>query len=680
MQRSYKIFLPAHRTLFSLLASLLLSGFSAKVHSQYPSLFFLYHHSATDTSRIMATINKGIKLKDKNQDSALYYLYTALEESKKRNYNDGIGYALFGIGLTYIIWNNSDAAMHNFDNAIIYCKNSLHYKYIVPALYSNIGYLHYIKGSYPTAISYFDSSIREGLRIGLPTKREHLAVTLNNLGGIHIKLEQIELALKYLNQAEDICRKGNFPPTLALTLDNKAAVCKLLKQEEKAEQYYKEGIEIATTHSDIESVSTLVSLKTGLAELKLKQGKAQEALQLLKEVQLNNYTYYKEHTSISPTYTMGRIYLQLKDYKNAEHYLLKALKESAQLDIKDYLTDIYKALTTVYDSTGHYAKALHYHYAYEQLKDSLLNKEKAKDINELDIKYRTSEKDRELVEKKLQISEQQNRLNIMWLWIGGILLGTLFLTLLFIIRIRANQQKHKDQARQIHILNQQQDLLMQQQEINHLNDILKGEEKERIRIARELHDGIVSKLMAVRLHFNGALQHATSLTDKTDFENTLQYLDEATTELRKTAHNLMPETVLQGGLLSAVSTYCDMLADATDIEIRLQHFGTLNRFSKDVELSLYRTVQELVLNAVKHAQCTRIVVEVIAEDNYLSITVEDNGTGITKQKQDDEGKMGLKSVHTRIKALNGKIDISGREGAGTSVNMEFDTREFEVKN
>lgn len=651
----------------------MISWFSITATAQNSGLFLAeFATGHQDTAAIMAKINRSFDLENTQPDSAFILLREALDKSRRQAYPDGAGMALFGLGLMYSELNKNDTALQLYRKALPYLTSSVRYRHMAQATYSNMGYIFYFRGDYTGAISYYDSAVQAGRNSNRPQAKKYTAITLNSIAAIHMRLGRKKLSLQYLQQAEQLCRRYNFTGELAIVLGNMGELCTELEQYDSADRYYHLALQLRPVHNSMEAAAGKASLLSGYANLRMKEGKPQEAIRLLQEAAQINSRYRSETTEVLPSYTMGAAYLQLKAYPQAERYLLKALHAAIALNVNDNRDDIHEALSYVYEATGRYKESLHHYRLYEQLKDSLLGKEKARDIGEIDTRYRTAEKDRDIARKQLQISRQQNRLSRQQSWMAGISAGALLLGLLFIARHRLNRQKQKNQARQIHILEQQQALQLQQQEINHLNDIVQGEEKERVRIARELHDGIISQLMGVRLHFKGALQYAEGqLPNRRDFENTLQYLDDATRELRKTAHNLMPETVLQGGLIQALYTYCDKMAAAAGIAIYVQHFGPDMPRDADLELSLYRIVQELVQNAIKHAQCSQVLAELNIEGNLLSIDIEDNGCGIAPGAAEHSAGMGLKSISTRVKALGGTIEITGTPGRGTAVSMEF---------
>lgn len=157
------------------------------------------------------------------------------------------------------------------------------------------------------------------------------------------------------------------------------------------------------------------------------------------------------------------------------------------------------------------------------------------------------------------------------------------------------------------------------------------------------------------------------------FSHALSLLDTSISELRRIAHNLMPETLNHYGLRTALEDFCTQVAPAGKPEISLQFFGDDIRYSKELELTMYRVIQELVNNAMKHSEATRINVQVFSETHRLSAQVSDNGKGFDSTVADKERKgKGLENIRDRIIALNGRFDIWSRPGQGTEANIEIE--------
>jgi signal transduction histidine kinase len=208
--------------------------------------------------------------------------------------------------------------------------------------------------------------------------------------------------------------------------------------------------------------------------------------------------------------------------------------------------------------------------------------------------------------------------------------------------------------------------LKQEKELGYLKAMIAGEEKERTRLARELHDGIGGMLAAAKMGL-GAIKNAD---DTAALANMMRLLSDTATEVRQTAHNLMPDILTRNSLKDALLLYCADINLHSGLEIDLQFYGGPEAMNKSAELILYRIAQELVQNIVKHAHATEAVMQIIQDGSRLNLIVEDNGIGF-EQQEVDKG-FGLQNLQFRVQALQGYISITSAKGKGTSVYIEFD--------
>ncbi|WP_158563265.1 sensor histidine kinase [Chitinophaga silvatica] len=212
--------------------------------------------------------------------------------------------------------------------------------------------------------------------------------------------------------------------------------------------------------------------------------------------------------------------------------------------------------------------------------------------------------------------------------------------------------------------------LREAKEIEIQEAIMKGEEKERKRISRDLHDGIGGLLSAVRMHF-GALRYQNSyLKYDYEFDHALEILDDAILEVRKTSHNLMPDKLNQHGLVSALEGFCQKVSHSSMLLITFCTVGKIQRFHSNYELSIYRVVQELITNIIKHSKATEAIVQLTQHNDCLTITVEDNGVGFKSISQKQNG-IGLTNLKERITSLNGQLTLTTIPDSGTTAYMEF---------
>ncbi|QQS52170.1 MAG: hypothetical protein IPM71_05400 [Bacteroidota bacterium] len=158
---------------------------------------------------------------------------------------------------------------------------------------------------------------------------------------------------------------------------------------------------------------------------------------------------------------------------------------------------------------------------------------------------------------------------------------------------------------------------------------------------------------------------------KTDFGNALELLDKSVHELRQVAHNMMPEALIKFGLKDALTDFCTSLENLKEINIQFRFYGENQRMDQNIEIALYRIAQELVNYALKHSGASEVLIDLVQDKERINLTIEDNGKGFDIDKISEFKGMGLKSLKSRVNALNGVFDIMSIPGKGTEIKVEF---------
>jgi PAS domain S-box-containing protein len=243
-----------------------------------------------------------------------------------------------------------------------------------------------------------------------------------------------------------------------------------------------------------------------------------------------------------------------------------------------------------------------------------------------------------------------------WLWMEAIVTNQL------------NHPDIKGIVVSVRDINQQYHTENKLKEMQLLQALVQGEEKERSRIARDLHDGISGMIAAAKMHVASLSIQFPAVAQTKEYKHGIDLLDTAAIQVRRTSHNLMPEIVLEKGLSQALSRYCHSISN-DQLTVTFIATGLPHRYIATFELLLYRIVQELLNNIIKHAKATEAFVQIREQSRLLTLTIEDNGIGFN-EKDLTEGT-GLSSIKKRIEKMNGCIDISTAPGRGTCIFIEF---------
>ena len=213
--------------------------------------------------------------------------------------------------------------------------------------------------------------------------------------------------------------------------------------------------------------------------------------------------------------------------------------------------------------------------------------------------------------------------------------------------------------------------LQQQKEITKLQALIEGEEKERVRLAQDLHDGINGDLSSIKFQLSSVDFETLSEENKTLFASAIDMIDYSCDQVRNISHNLSPTTITDFGLIASLKSYCSKLENFYPIHINFQHFGNDIKLSKNIETVIYRIVQELVNNIIKHAEASEALVQINSHEDTIFITVEDNGKGFNLSNKNSG--IGLKNITSRIDFLNATLDVEHHKN-GTTFTINIDLK------
>ncbi len=209
------------------------------------------------------------------------------------------------------------------------------------------------------------------------------------------------------------------------------------------------------------------------------------------------------------------------------------------------------------------------------------------------------------------------------------------------------------------------------------NALLKGQEIERIRLAKDIHDGVGPLLSTIKLNLDSVkkdiIAEASPKTQK-KIDQMEELIASVSSDIRSISHDLMPSALVDFGLVKALENYCGKINNNTDLNVNFHYQGLKNRLDQNIELNLYRIIQELMNNSIKYAKAENISVHmIVTKDKTLLLTVEDDGLGFDtkKLKRFSKEGIGLKNVQTRVEAMKGGVNLDTQIGKGVNWNIEI---------
>jgi len=610
-----------------------------------------------DTATINELIAQSEKISSANMDSALGLLQRGYQLCKAYNLPQKKAKLLGMIGKCYL--RKGDAT-----NSILFLEMAYNEAAktddgkTMAMLYNAAAVLYQQQGEYANSVVNYSKALDILHKADLD-KDLQTAQIYNNLGGLCVLLKEKAQALNYLFDARKILRKEDslHTRTLAYVLTN-IGLSYADSNNKLALQYLFDALPITRSQQDIYLTNKLL---INISSIYLVENNFPLAIKYLQEAQATSKLLGTPLSMALTDFQAGDIYLKMKAYDDAIFYLSRSLKQSQATGFKDVILDVQLKLSEAYAATGQYQQALAYQQAFVKLKDSLQHLEKNKTIDIL-LKYQAAEKNKEIIKAQLELTQKESSLKEKNIWIGVISAGTLLLLALLGISIANNRHKQHLQSARLHNYEQQR-------EIEKLRYAVEGEENERTRIARELHDGVMVRFALVKMGLNSMPRFSPLLRDHAAYKQLLKHFDQATSELRRTAHNLMPDVLLEEGIAQAIYYFCKNVEETTPLNIVFHQYGELPPLLPSFEISLYRMVQELLQNIIKHAQATRAIVQLNYGNDLLSITIEDDGCGMDLAAGDG---MGLKSIRNRARIHNGSMEIQSNKDNGTAIYLEFD--------
>jgi signal transduction histidine kinase len=613
-----------------------------------------------DTLHILQLIDSGRAIVESNRDSAEHLFQQALSLSTTQAYTYGAMSASGELGTLYQEAGENQRALQFYHLALEFCKAGNHVKSLA-TLYNNIGNTYRYLGMYEAAVQSLYRALAYAEKYSSTMSRSFMYTNL-------AAMLPPENTLYYLDKAETILKKEKNEIALGYLYINKAYVLSKMAQPDydRIEEYLRQALKIAVDqHSEVLEQGALMNLGSTYLE-RSRPKEALHYLQAARKLHHNNRVTvdYRTHTSVM----IANAYLLMGQHKAAESLLLTALNNS-QGARGSTLQAIHELLSNLYIRTGEYRKALKHKDEYIKLKDSAARQKSSWNLNQLEIKYRTAQKDKEITQKQLLIMQQKRNLEIKNIWIAGITTGAISLFLVLVIVYRTYKHRQAIQENKIRIL-------QQEQEIGQLKAMMKGEERERLRIARELHDGIGGMLTAVSMNLGTARRQYPEVAAIPVIGDAMRMLEETNEEVRKTAHNLMPDVLIKHGLEEALTIYCAHINSGSRLHIDLQFNGMLGDLDKGTELFIYRISQELIQNVAKHANATEAILQIMLYEGRISITMEDNGTGFDPEASN--GGFGLQNLQYRINALEGFLSINSAKGKNTTVYIEFELEKLKL--
>jgi signal transduction histidine kinase len=626
---------------------------------------------------IDSLIQAGITLRDQQQgDSALMTWLEVLRQSSQASYVPGINSAM---ELMHVhLWDLDYSPFYGqlMRQAVAYIPKEKANPLPLAWLLAGYGTTAHKEGRFLTSMRIYREAL-DALQRDSSTIAQKLKIDLyTKIALVCVQFNEIEQANKWLTGVSNI-RHGGYETLVNFRLyQARGLIHYRRKNLDSAYHCFDNAYHLATKLKEQDEIPWIhfISVSTYYCLVLIEENQATKALDILEEqdvlfsklVQKRQQAGYHhfdlQGILMERNIIKGYAYLKLNQVKKSESVALALLEEARRVGMTSVAGDIYKLLSLVYAAQQDYKQAYEFEKQHFDFRYHLIESAQSRTMAE---QYE-AEKNQALAVKQLQIQQQEAELRGKDRLLLSISICALLLFAVLIFIWKNYNQKQKLQS-------SYESNRRQQEEINRLKAKMEGEQQERKRIAHDLHDGIVSQLTALQLNMEALGGKDQKMIHPEQLRAITRQLQEATEELRATTHNLIPDLLLEQGIRLAVAALCEKTARNTQLEVDFNAFGTIPKLQPDAELNVYRIIQELIQNTIKHARASHLTVQLGANNDSLNLTVEDDGVGFPIDRS-NFGGIGIHNLRERVTMLHGELDIRSEPGAGTTVYIDFKTK------
>jgi len=632
-------------------------------------------------------------LSSKKLDTALHYCEEAFNLSTRLNYIEGQADALYLKSLIYrgkldlqsslsytekylelfLLLNDSlrlakgyynlgniHKELGDYELALFYCQKSLSFciplqeSTLVLANYNCIGSIFFDgKSKYDSAAHYYLKAMEICEQ---SDNQAHLSTIFNNLGRVYLADNQFEIARRYFSMSLEINQKNGNREKIALNFTNLGRVASEKDDFKEALNYYNQALELYTEIKDDRGIA---DINNNIGDSYFKQMNYDLALEKFDKA-LEGYRKIEFSKGIVlASINKASVYSEQGKIKKAMSLQDSCLTIAEQLGGKELLLLAYGNISDNYKKTGNFEKAYFYQLKHNELNADIFDIEKTKAIY---AEWLKSEKGKDqarilaLEKDNLQKTSQRNA----YMFSG---LGFVVLALFLVIYFRQKAAHDKIIAQQkIRQLEEEKKLMAAKL-------LVEGQEEERKRIAMELHDGLGVLLSATKMQFSTIIDNSPE--NKVLIEKATRMLEQASGDVRKISHNMMPGLLTKLGFFEAVEDLFENIGDTKDMNAICTISGNQDRLSENKEIMLYRIVQEMANNTLKHAEARNIELQIHVLQGMLDMKYSDDGKGFDVGKNLESESIGLKSIQSRVNFLNGTLVIESEPGEGARYSIQI---------
>lgn len=507
--------------------------------------------------------------------------------------------------------------------------------------YNLLANCYYFKGELNTALEYYlkiAAILEDG---GNPL---HLGYLYSNIATLLGETGNDDKQIEYLLKSYKLLDENNDERFIATISSNLALGYYYKKDTANVKKWAEKGIELSELSND------LVAKTQSYLTLSLIQKDLNKSLEDAKQsVKYSDELGDKIHMA-SAYYRYADVLNKLEKNQEALSYAKQAVDFAEEVGDNLTLTKASKTAATIYFNSGLKEKSADYYHTYSIFKDSISSAENASEINLINTKYETEKKEKQIVEQKLKIQKQQS--NLLYAILGGILIIVVFGEF-YLYNRKAQKLKLKQ--------------FQQEKENAILNSFILGEERERKRISQELHDGVAAMIGSAKMSLE-SIPHLSDEKQMEQLSKVKRILENTHADVRHIAHNLLPTVLEKEGLIKATSHFAFEINETKLVNISvIDKESNAKELPPQLQLMLFRVIQELVNNIIKHSQAQNAEIIFSNSPDGLQIEITDDGIGY--ENNNDDGNQGLYSITKRLKSIGGNFNITKGKFGGTQAKV-----------
>lgn len=554
------------------------------------------------------------------------------------------------IGSSYVFETNYPEAVKYYNDALREAE-SIHIYDEIANIKNNLGTVFNESGSYTSAYYHLIEALDYYELSGMPEKREG---ALNNIGLTYLNLNNHKKALEYFEKALGTNgQKRN--PILVSTILNNIALCNNLGGNTGvALENLNQSIAISEKNDNHYSLCISYKIK---GDIHQKAGNHEEAFSAYAHSErIAQDGQLFQQIAFAKT-GMGMVLLNWGYIPEALEAGLEVLEMAEEKNSNMIKTDAHFLLSLIYQEKKDFQKSLEHFQKNVALKEEMNNTTIINQIYDMELKHLdqlNTMQQLELDKRELAISNKNNLL---------FFLSLIFMLVLTGLYLAYRNHQHK-QATKL------RDTVIEMNK-KRSNAALEAEIRERKRIGQNLHDslGYILSLAGLQASVLYKRKNITEEKRKEILDSLIDSIDDAFNEVRNISHNLSPSLLSVHGLKGALKNISAKVNQSSQVRMTYDTFGLDDTVDGLIENVLYRTLQEIVSNTLKHANATELFVQITQGDREINLIAEDNGNGFDYDPTRNDSGMGLSYITSGTEHLNGTIFIDSKPGRGTIISI-----------